>query len=861
MAFTYQVAAIAMGLVAILVFACKEHEGPPLTVTWTGCSAVRAGEQGLVCVPGSDRRVTVVVPGPPEGISLYSGDERIRTASVTEVVGGARFDVPVSKPAEVLRVSRGDRRFSLFLGSDEVHPVIEEARALKKRGDLADMAQLLESRQGELDEGARALAEGLLARAALAEGRWEEAARTLARSSEAAHRTGQLSQALHDVFALTWIRTTKARDFERAKSLLSRAERWARPLPGEQPWVRYYRGQLHLEALDLRSALFDFEAAEQAAARLGDSHLSATCAELTAVVRLELGQIEEAVHGLSALSKSPLAPCARASVLNNLGWALISAGRHEDARAPLAEALDLRKDRCPSATGTSYVQLNLALAALGLGEADEAAAWLSRVEEVSALDARMRLWADEIEARIFELKGRADAALDRYAKLEARADAVGSHDAAWRARVGRARLLAVAGRRKEAIVVLEAAENDVSALLAGAPATEGLSRFARRHRRGTERLVALLREAGRLQDAHLAATEALHRPLLLLRRLDRVSRLEGARRVEWYESVGRYRAAQDRLLEHARKEWMVPRDRLERARAPAAQLRRRMERALEDALSVLGPAPRVRLPILRKGEALATVFPTRAGAVLFGRRAGRSTAKDVEEGAVEAEVARMVRGARRVLLDAPADLDVVLSVPSASVLPLDEGPGQTGGALVVANPTQNLPATETEAEAVRARLRKSRPPVALLQAGEATVGAVRRALEEAAVAHYAGHARYAGEGGWDSLLPLADGALSIADILTLERAPELVVLSGCETGRTAHGPAHTLGLAQAFLLSGSRAVVASVRRVTDQDAAVFMDAFYEDLETTGDPVQALHAAQSRVSAEVDAAAFRVFVRR
>ena len=71
---------------------------------------------------------------------------------------------------------------------------------------------------------------------------------------------------------------------------------------------------------------------------------------------------------------------------------------------------------------------------------------------------------------------------------------------------------------------------------------------------------------------------------------------------------------------------------------------------------------------------------------------------------------------------------------------------------------------------------------------EASPAAVRRAIEQAALLHYAGHGDFAGETGWESALRLADdGQLTLPDILALDRVPSTVVLSGCETGRSGDG--------------------------------------------------------------------------
>ena len=87
----------------------------------------------------------------------------------------------------------------------------------------------------------------------------------------------------------------------------------------------------------------------------------------------------------------------------------------------------------------------------------------------------------------------------------------------------------------------------------------------------------------------------------------------------------------------------------------------------------------------------------------------------------------------------------------------------------------------------------------------------------------------------------------------------LVFLSGCETalgraGGTRFSPGDDyVTLAQAFLQSGVRNVVATLWRVDDDAAAIFAEHFYDELRTLP-PAPALAAAQRRMSREARYAA-------
>ena len=132
-----------------------------------------------------------------------------------------------------------------------------------------------------------------------------------------------------------------------------------------------------------------------------------------------------------------------------------------------------------------------------------------------------------------------------------------------------------------------------------------------------------------------------------------------------------------------------------------------------------------------------------------------------------------------------------------------------------------------------------------LEAAEASAKAVAAQLPASDLLHYAGHGDYAGFGGWESSLLLAgETRLTLGDLLALPRVPVWVVLSGCDTGRASdETPVASLGLAHAFLLAGSRAVVASTRPTDDRAVPAFFAELYRQWEREPDLAVAVQRAQ------------------
>ena len=139
-------------------------------------------------------------------------------------------------------------------------------------------------------------------------------------------------------------------------------------------------------------------------------------------------------------------------------------------------------------------------------------------------------------------------------------------------------------------------------------------------------------------------------------------------------------------------------------------------------------------------------------------------------------------------------------------------------ALVVGDPSGDLPNARREAQVIARALSRTGINVQLLVGEAATGASLRTALKRGPrIFYYAGHAQYSGRDGWESRLRLAGASfLSVGDVLSMKRPPQIVVLSACK-GASADNdhPGGGLGLGEAFVARGASLVVASPEAVRD----------------------------------------------
>lgn len=211
-------------------------------------------------------------------------------------------------------------------------------------------------------------------------------------------------------------------------------------------------------------------------------------------------------------------------------------------------------------------------------------------------------------------------------------------------------------------------------------------------------------------------------------------------------------------------------------------------------------------------------------------------------------------------------LDVAPVAYALGLARTEARPLEPGSALVVADPKRDLPLARREADDVATALQREAWTVERLEGRAATRARVEASLASASLLHYAGHGEHGGTSGWGARLLMGEGeGFGVTDILALPRAPQAVVLSGCETGRTTRDTLEGgMSIGRAFILAGSEWVVAVERRVSDELSSAVGQGLYDELVAVDwRGPEALRRVQLRLRAahpEWDWAAFRAIVR-
>jgi CHAT domain-containing protein len=196
----------------------------------------------------------------------------------------------------------------------------------------------------------------------------------------------------------------------------------------------------------------------------------------------------------------------------------------------------------------------------------------------------------------------------------------------------------------------------------------------------------------------------------------------------------------------------------------------------------------------------------------------------------------------------------VLYSPSASLLshlpPLPAGPAGRGS-VIFGVADEAAPRIDQEVQAAAACL----PAARVYTGAEATWQRLQDEATSADVLHIACHGWFSQRRPLASGVKLGDRWMTVRDVYGLRLEGAVVVLSGCETGRSATGGAdEQVGLVRGFFAAGASAVLMTLWPLHDETAGILMASVYEFWQNAGPDrsrglAGALRAAERRLMKE------------
>jgi predicted negative regulator of RcsB-dependent stress response len=802
-------------------------------------------------VTAASRTLTLWVDTPTDVAATVRFGGAAVEAKRREVDGGVQLavtlpDVPGEAPLQLL-LTRGARSRTIEQPVRSVAPPAAYDRAIeaRKAGRLDEALALLDQLDAE-GEAWHARADSLRARIAMMRGDNDTAVAGFRRAIVAHHAAGRAADELRDATALSYLLTHTGRLAESALVL-------ATAQPALQLWAEGRAQHLYMEALlatkhgDIARALHGLDATVQQAERLALDGLADDARMVLADNLPAIGRYDVATERVAGvLERATAKDCRRAILLNNLSWLALQQSERDhrplgaDVARQLDEALAIFADACPNPAQATSARINRALVAIHAGDEERATELLATV--TGRLQSEELSWVVDMRSRLAATDAERNTSLAAIAAADEVARQAVDDDARWRLAMARGRLLTRLGKLDDALATWREAEEILDAATASVPLGEGRATFLASRDASAAALVERLVELGRHGEALAAARRARARALASAQRLGRIEGLDAEARAQFQRYMERYQRARADLADALEDRWALPSDALAGHDRAIEALRAQSQQAVALAFEALGETAWTGGPARRSAELLLALFPRPRVAAdgwwCFAEDDGGVTAHAVPlpHGASDEQIASALLAPLTDRVKKATSLRILAhgrwQAIDVHALPFEgrpllatsmvrygvDVPGAVDAtqqaAAVVADPGGDLPHAREEGHVVSTALASR--SVAVFEGRAATQGAVSHALQTVGLLHFAGHGRLA-EHRLASQLELAErDAITVGDVLALDRVPGQVILSGCATART-HDDAGVadLSLATAFVVAGASEVVATVRPVRD----------------------------------------------
>ncbi|MDD2703512.1 MAG: tetratricopeptide repeat protein [Candidatus Omnitrophica bacterium] len=156
--------------------------------------------------------------------------------------------------------------------------------------------------------------------------------------------------------------------------------------------------------------------------------------------------------------------------------------------------------------------------------------------------------------------------------------------------------------------------------------------------------------------------------------------------------------------------------------------------------------------------------------------------------------------------------------------------------LILVNPTNDLKSAYLEGLHIKRRLETQRKRLSVdFKSTQVDTLYIKKNLRDYDIVHYAGHCEYDQDNPRNSGWVLNDGKFTVQDITVMGETmplPSIIFSNACQSAGGVSGALHpdyqkkAYNLAAAFLLSGVRHYIGTVRRIEDEVSSTFAKEFY-----------------------------------
>jgi len=599
--------------------------------------------------------------------------------------------------------------------------------------------------------------------------------------------------------------------------------------------------------------------------------------------------------------------CRLSKYYNGLGWAQIkllestkvsSTASNVNPLPSLQHSLQLLENSCPKSISDKVtIILNLSKAYYLAEQASEASIQLSNIFKLKAdLNYAQTLELIELQGLLALQNGETNKSIAHFENLLVLAKKVKYSEFTIDALVGKAKSYEVAGLFEDALTNYKKAERLIFDEFINIPMTSSQPYFLSSKMNFSYAYVDLLMRLNKTEEAMTVARRFRARWVDSIHRVRQRSLSKVVHEKEWIATVGQIRKLRKSIIAQQSLEWSIPFDQVDHAKRRLEEEKLALSNLFDKSIRLVNNTIGYDESAQSKpsnGELFLFFYAINDSFIGFASnssgikshtisfdKASALSAIDLANEWItifkkEFEDANKVKVFPFGLMKKvdfqtlPYKNDILLAHKSISygvdlkILDLNKKrTPQSIRSLIVANSLGDLKETEKEARTVAKLTKESDWNTQTLTSKQVIYDSLKSKLEKAQHFHYAGHVNRAKNNVFQHHFPLSNNTeMDGADILMLRQVPTWVVLSACNSALNNNNiSTQSIGLAHAFIIAGSKKVVATVRPVLDKHASQIMKQFYHQWMKTDDFEQAFRAAQLKLlktQPEHDWAAFRL----